>query len=133
RRLPEALAANRSAASAETTEMPDATLELLDWKRRIFELYAEIRSAADPVSAWRRWSDIRDELFRSHPQSPLPPERRASFEPVEYFPYEPALRFLADVEPVAPEPVEIAGTAGSRIRFTRFGLARFELGELELY
>jgi hypothetical protein len=30
-------------------------LTLLDWKRRIFELYAEIRADRDPEHAWRRW------------------------------------------------------------------------------
>jgi len=28
------------------------TLDLLDWKRRIFALYAEVRAAADPRAAW---------------------------------------------------------------------------------
>ena len=44
---------------------------LWDWRRRIAELYAEIRAFDDPEFAWRLWRDTRDELFRSHPQSPL--------------------------------------------------------------
>ena len=28
------------------------TFELLDWKRRIFGLYAELRIASDPMAAW---------------------------------------------------------------------------------
>ena len=50
---------------------PVNELELLDWKRRIFELYAEVRAARDPAEAWRHWRAVRDELFRTHPQSPL--------------------------------------------------------------
>ena len=47
-------------------------LTLLDWKRRIFELYAEMRADRDPEHAWQRWRETRDELFRAHPQSPIP-------------------------------------------------------------
>ena len=109
--------------------------DLLDWKRRILELYAGIRASADPEAAWNRWRAARDELFGSHPQSPLPDG--GAFRGLEYFPYDRDLRVLADVEPAAAEPREIAGSAGSTVVFTRFALARFDLaGEghsLELY
>ncbi len=111
--------------------------DLLDWKRRIFELYAEIRSAPDPPEAWLLWREVRDELFRLHPQSPLTEKARAGFTGVEYFPYDRRLRVLAEVEQAESESLEIAGSAGSTVRFTRFGRAGFELaGErrtLELY
>jgi hypothetical protein len=57
----------------------EATLELLDWKRRVSELYADVRATADPEAAWRHWRETRDELFRTHPQSPLPESERAAF------------------------------------------------------
>jgi uncharacterized protein (DUF1684 family) len=112
-------------------------LELLDWKRRIFELYAEVRAASDHEAAWEHWRAVRDDLFRTHPQSPLAAEARRGFTGAGYFPYDPALRVLADVEPAEEELRDIAGSAGSSVRFRRFGLARFELGSaaqaLELY
>lgn len=112
-------------------------LDLLDWKRRIFELYARVRASPDPERAWRHWGDVRDDLFRTHPQSPLADDARGQFAGLEYFPYDPALRMLADVEPAEPEIREIAGSAGSTTRFRRFGRARFELAgapqTLELY
>ena len=112
-------------------------LDLLDWKRRVLELYAEVRATADAAQAWQRWRDVRDDLFHAHPQSPLPLDTRLDFSGLAYFPYDPALRVLADVEPAAEETREIAGSAGSATRFRRFGRARFELaGEryaLELY
>jgi uncharacterized protein (DUF1684 family) len=123
----------RAGVSATQESLAESTLDLLDWKRRIFELYAGIRRADDPAAAWLRWREVRDELFRSHPQSPLPPDARAGFEGVDYFPYDPALRFLAEVEPIEPEALVIAGSAGSSTRFTRFAVARLELGALELY
>jgi uncharacterized protein len=102
------------------------TLALLDWKRRVFALYAEVRSM-EPESGWTLWRDTRDELFRSHPQSPLPPERRASFERLEYWPYDPAARVLAELEDLdaAPEPVESSGP--EPILFRPFARASFEL------
>ena len=62
-------------------------LDLLDWKRRIFELYAEVRATApaDPKAAWGRWRSVRDEMFRTHPQSPIPEPERPSFEAVPFF------------------------------------------------
>jgi uncharacterized protein (DUF1684 family) len=112
-------------------------LDLLEWKRRIFELYAEIRVASDPEAGWVRWREVRDELFRLHPQSPLPEEMRAGFSGVGYFPYDRESRVLAEVLPAEPESVLLAGSAGSTVQFTRFGRAGFELaGEqhsLELY
>jgi hypothetical protein len=51
-------------------------LTLVDWRRRIFALYEEVRSTADPRIAWERWRAVRNDLFREHEQSPLPAERR---------------------------------------------------------
>jgi hypothetical protein len=102
------------------------TLALLDWKRRVFSLYAAVR-ALEPEAGWELWRETRDELFRSHPQSPLPADRRASFHGLEYWPYDPQARVLAELEDVeaAPEPVETSGT--EPILFRPFACARFEL------
>ena len=40
-------------------------LDLLDWKRRVFALYAEVRATANAEDAWRRWRAARD-----HPEQP---------------------------------------------------------------
>jgi len=103
------------------------TLALLDWKRRVFDLYAAVR-AIPPESGWELWRDTRDELFRSHPQSPLPAKRRATFEGLEYWPYDPRARVLAELEDIEapPQPIESSGT--EPILFEPFARARFELG-----
>jgi len=106
-------------------------LTLLDWKRRIFAVYAEVRAAHDPEQAWRRWRDVRDELFAQHPQSPLPDAVRAAFAGLGYFDYDPSLRVLAGAEPAPPERREIATSGGHAYAFTRFARARFELGGAE--
>jgi len=72
-------------------------LELLDWKARISALYVEVRAARDPAEAWEHWRRVRDELFGSHPQSPLPAAARAGFAGLDYFPYDPGLRVDAEV------------------------------------
>ena len=102
-------------------------LELLDWKRRIFELYAEIRASDDPESAWHRWRNVRDDLFRTHPQSPLPVGRRSSFGGVPMFDYDPGLRVLGVVEGAEPERRQVASSGGEPFAFTRFARVRFEL------
>ena len=102
-------------------------LELLDWKRRIFELYAEIRASDDAARAWRRWRDVRDELFRTHPQSPLPEPSRARYEGVPLYDYDPALRVLGTVEPRGREPRLVASSGEEPFAFTRFACVRFDL------
>jgi uncharacterized protein (DUF1684 family) len=109
-------------------ELPSGDLfDLLDWKRRVFDLYGEIRTSPDARAAWDRWRDVRAELFRSHPQSPIePPQRRAFSGPV-YFDHDPAYRVLAEVEPAEPERYEIASSGDGTFSFTRFAVARFDL------
>jgi uncharacterized protein len=97
-------------------------LTLLDWKREVFALYAEIRES-EPRNGWERWKAVRAELFRDHPQSPSP-----GYADLAYFDYDPSLRFLAAVEPAEEAPVEING-----FPFRRFARARFDRGVLDLY
>jgi uncharacterized protein len=111
-----------SSQSAKIWGLAPALLELLDWKRRIFALYAEVRGA-DPRAGWERWRAVRAELFRTHPQSPKP-----GYDALDYFPYDPAFRFLGEVEPAEEELREIDG-----FPFRRFARVRFPLGSLELY
>ncbi len=112
-------------------------LELLDWKRRVFALYAEVRADPAPAAAWERWRATRDDLFRTHPASPLEPSARGSFGGVPYFAYDPALRMAAAVEPLPSEGVRIGSSGDEPIAFERFAVARFTLAghdhALELY
>jgi uncharacterized protein len=102
----------------------DDLLDLLDWKRRVFALYAEVR-AAPPEVGWQRWRDVRDLLFRTHPQSPLPAQARAGFGGLDYFAYDPGWRVTAEVAPVDSREISIGASGGETVRFDRFGQARF--------
>jgi uncharacterized protein (DUF1684 family) len=98
------------------------TLELLDWKRRIFELYAEIRASSDPEAAWRQWRFTRGLLFRTHSQSPSP-----GYSDLEYYDYNPAVRVLAELEDVEAPPEAIETSGPEPMLFTPFARAHFEL------
>ena len=102
-------------------------LALLDWRRRISDLYAGVRADPERAGAWRAWRDGRDELFAQHPQSPLDPSQRAGFSGLVYFDYDPAARVLAAVEPSEPVTVDVPMSQEAAYRFTRFGRATFEL------
>jgi uncharacterized protein (DUF1684 family) len=110
---------------------------LLDWKRTVFSLYEDIRRTSEPEAMWRRWRSRRDELFLSHPQSPLTAEVRPSFRGLSYFDYDPTMRVLADVEPAEPRRYEISTSGNGTYAFVRYGIANFVLEarplSLELY
>jgi len=93
----------------------------------VFALYADVRATADPEAAWRHWRATRDDLFREHPQSPLPPAARESFAGLQYYPYDPAHRVAAELLPLEapPQPVETSGEAP--LLFRPFALASFTL------
>jgi uncharacterized protein (DUF1684 family) len=102
-------------------------LELADWRRQITELYASIRADPDPEHAWLRWKFERDRLYRSHAQSPIPAGARGDATAPEYYPYDPALRALADVEAADGATFELPGSAEGHVTAERAGTARFSL------
>lgn len=112
-------------------------LALADWRRTIAELYADVRKAGDAEAAWNHWRNARDELFRSHPQSPIPANQRRSFQGVPYYAYDPAARVTGQVRPIGLQRLEIPTSGEGTISFTRFARIDFELGgsrgSLELY
>jgi uncharacterized protein len=107
------------------------TLALLDWKRRILGLYADVR-ALPAEEGWTLWRETRDELFRSHPQSPLPAERRGAFEGLSYWPYDPAARVLGKLEDLEAAAGLVATSGSEEILFRPFARAHFELRDERL-
>jgi hypothetical protein len=143
----------------------DATLSLADWRRAIGGLYADVRrmAAADPASALAHWRATRERLFREHPQSPVPEDRRSTFR-AEHFAHDPSLRFEVIVEglrepaqaapggladggaidfgggaavPAGSSTVELPVSAGGVMAFRRFGAVTIPFPEgtrrLEIY
>ncbi|HYY44893.1 MAG TPA: DUF1684 domain-containing protein [Actinomycetota bacterium] len=102
-------------------------LELLDYRREIFSLYGRMRQAMSPEGAWEDWRLTRRRLYTQHPQSPVPPSQRASYEGPHYFPYDRTRRVLAHIEEAEPRRYELPSSTDEPFFFTRFGAAVFEL------
>ena len=110
------------------------TLTLLDWRRRVAALYAAARAATDPETGWRTWRDGRDELFASHPDSPLGPGARESFRGLPFAAYDPALRFEAVLERAEPQRLEVPTATDGVVPFERIGSVTLgALGSLDVW
>jgi len=77
-------------------------LDVVDWRSRVFALYAAVRTVAssDPAAAHETWRTGRDDLFASHPASPLLAEHLTAFEGLPIAPYDRAWRFEATIDVV---------------------------------
>jgi uncharacterized protein (DUF1684 family) len=80
-----------------------ARIELGDYRSRVNDIYSRVRALSlEPKSSWDYWRAARQELFMSHPQSPLTAaDRRAGCEP-SYFGYDPRWRLLLDLDEELP-------------------------------
>ena len=105
----------------------DARLELADWRRQVSELYAAVRANEDPAAAWNLWKRERDRLYRTHPQGPIPVDRRGDDTSPDYYPYDRALRVRADVESGDGASFELPGSVSGHVIAERAGTARFTL------
>jgi uncharacterized protein (DUF1684 family) len=103
-------------------------ITLLDWRRRVFSMYADVRANGDPAAGHAVWQAVRNELFGSHPQSPLSSERKATFIGLPIAPYDPALRFECTVAAAPPERRDVPTGTDGIVSFDRIG--RVQLGDL---
>jgi uncharacterized protein len=107
--------------------------ELWDYRSRVRDLYRQVREDhtlenTDPAETHRAFREARDELFRTHPQSALDDLQKAQFRGLEYFEYDPALRFLVPLETdVEPDVLEFQLSEDGLVRAQRFGRVRFVL------
>jgi len=97
-------------------------LEVADWRRRVFALYAEVRAATDLPAAHDSWRRGRDELFASHPSSPLLPEDRADFTGLPVKPYNPDWRFEVALQPAPEQRMDVETGTDGIVPFERIGL-----------
>jgi uncharacterized protein (DUF1684 family) len=102
-------------------------LQLADWRRQVSELYAAVRADSDPAAAWLHWRDVRDRLYRSHPQSPVPASERGDATAPMYYDYDPALRAFADVEEADRATFELPGSTDGHVTAERAGTAHLVL------
>jgi uncharacterized protein (DUF1684 family) len=117
--------------SGDSTFAASDAIDLLAWKHAIFDLYAGIREAPQPERAWRHWRAARDGMYRSDPQSPVPAARRPAFEGCVFYDYDPAWRTIAVIEDSEPLAQQVPTSTGQTFAFTRVGIARFVLHDVE--
>jgi len=99
------------------------SLSLLDWRRRVAAIYAEVRAEPDPVVAHRRWIEHRQRLFEEHPAS------ADNAVTLRHATYDAGLRFVVEVDSdVEPLRIEIPTATDGVVPFDRCG--RVQLGEL---
>ncbi len=102
------------------------TLALLDWRRRVAELYAAVRASPDPAAGHDLWRRTRDELFATHPESPGP-------GPLTVPSYEPGWRVVVPLEPAPGQELRVdTGTDGTVV-FDRVGVLRTPWGDLDAW
>lgn len=105
-------------------------LDLVDWRRRVAALYADVRADLDPgperLAAFRA---AKDDLFRTHPQTPIPAAQRSAFRGLAYWPYDAALRLRARLEP-DPDGAwfDLPVSTGDPLTFSRIGWVSFTVG-----
>ena len=111
-------------------------LAVLDWRRRVWQLYVEVRQLCerDPAAAHQHWWRVRDDLFATHAASPLTPARRSTFPGLAVAAYDPAWRFTVEVEAAEPTRIEITTGIDGDVGFERIGRAQLPgIGGLDLW
>ena len=109
-------------------------LEVADWRRRVFALYAQAREATDLPAAHDLWRRERDELFARHPSSPLLPADREVFSGLPVRPYDPDWRFEVNVEPAEPRRIEVETGTDGIVPFELIGVANVPgVGSLDVW
>jgi uncharacterized protein (DUF1684 family) len=111
------------------------SLTLLDWRRRVARLYEEVRGEHDIVAAHDHWRRTRDDLLRTHPDSPIPQPQRAGYPGAPVAAYDPQLRFdvLVDTD-APPRHMELATGSDGIVPFDRIGIAHLpRYGDLDVW
>jgi uncharacterized protein len=109
-------------------------LEVVDWRRRVFALYAEVRGTPKPEEAHELWRRGRDELMLRHPATPLLPEDRPGFVGLPIAPYEPDWRFELPILPAEPGGFDFATGTDGIVPFERVGRVEIpDAGSLDVW
>lgn len=109
-------------------------LEIADWRRRTFALYAAVRAAPAPPEGHAVWRQGRDELMAGHPASPLLPEARAGFSGLSIAEYDPTWRFELELVPAGPWRNDVETGTDGIVPFERVGAVEIpDVGSLDVW
>jgi uncharacterized protein (DUF1684 family) len=114
--------------------VPVNPFTLADWRRTVAEHYAAARALAgrDALAAALQFRAARGRLLREHPDSPIAPERRATWGGPYWYRYDSACRVHGVIDATSPRRTfEIPLAADGVLRCTRVGHARFALAGRE--
>lgn len=107
----------------------DDTLDLLDFRRRVDELYRLVRESGSGEKTWLGWRAGRDELFSSHPQTPLEVGDIRRKEGLAYFDYDEQWRFELIVEPMEGSVVSVSHSSQGSTAMAVIGRVRLPIGD----
>jgi uncharacterized protein (DUF1684 family) len=117
--------------------MGSYSYDVVDWRRRVQEIYRAVRLEPDVRTAHARWAEERRQLLLTHPVSPVPRPPGASEPPFEggrVAPYDEAFRFVVPVEPAELLTREVVtGTDGTVVMERAGVLTLSGLGAVDLW
>jgi uncharacterized protein (DUF1684 family) len=117
-----------------TLEKARTAADVVDWRRRVFALYAAIRDAESPEDAHELWRIERDELLLHHPATPLLSEDRLLFDGLPIASYDPQWRFELPILPAEPGGFEFATGTDGVVPFERIGMVEIpDTGTLDIW
>ena len=114
----------------EHNGLMDSFETLWDYRSQVRALYQSVRDAqtlqgANLSEVHRAFCLARDRLFRDHPQSALAADQKRHFQGLEYFRYDPALRFLLPLDlNVKPDTLAFQISEGT-VQAERFARVEF--------
>lgn len=109
-------------------------VDIVDWRRRIFALYAAVRQADAPEDAHELWRIERDHLMLRHPASPLLPDARLLFEGLPIASYDPQWRFEVSILPAEPGGLDFTAGSDGVVPFARVGRVEIpNVGSLDVW
>lgn len=118
-----------------TADAATSPLQIADWRRQVWDLYAHVRTLCAQQSAeaaHEHWRRTRDRLFAEHPASPVPD--RSGFTGLPTAAYDPAWRFVLAIEPAEPQQILVGTGTDGDVGFTRIGLLNLpQVGSLDVW
>ncbi len=107
-------------------------LDLYDYRGNIAEMYRMRRQATlageDAEAVLQRFREAREKLFASHPQSALDEEQKRNFQGLHYFPYNPTMCVVADIDTdVEQKRLTVVMNAEESMTMTTVGRLHFNI------
>lgn len=107
--------------------------DVVDWRRRVGELYAAIRRTADPADGHALWRTGRAHLMREHPASPVTASRQ-DYPGPEVAGYDPAYRFVVPVRDTPADRRTVVLAEDGEVVMDRIGRVELPgLGGLDVW